>query len=92
MDGTYWYQLGDVYMATAPSFAFVITFVYLKCCNLQLKPLLLQFLLAGWALLEVAALVLSAIYDFSPAQLPQGLGRSLHLILITVSICGLINV
>jgi hypothetical protein len=93
MENTSRYRLGDVYLTSALSVAFVVAvFASLKPCEPQSKRLLLYLSVGGWALLETAALVLSLVHDFSNAHLPRGLERSAHLILVTFSMCGLVNV
>jgi hypothetical protein len=92
MDNTSRYRLGDVYMTSALSVVFVAAFVCLKPREPRSKQRLLQLLLGGWTLLETVALILSSVHDFSNAHLPQGLERSAHLILVTFSMCGLVNV
>jgi hypothetical protein len=92
MDGTSRYQIGDVYMTSALSVVFVAAFVCLKPREPPSKHRLLQLLLGGWTLLETVALILSLVHDFSNAHLPRGLERPAHLILVTFSLCGLVNV
>jgi hypothetical protein len=92
MDDTYRYRVGDIYMTSTLSVVFVVAFVCLQSHKPRSKQRLLQFLLGGWAPLEIIALILSSIHDFSNMELPQVLGRSIHLILVTLSMCGLVNV
>jgi hypothetical protein len=92
MDGTSRYQIGDVYMTSALSVIFVAAFVYLKSHEPRSKQRLLQLLLGGWASLEITALVLSSVRDFSNKELPGAISRSVHLVLVTFSMCGLVNV
>jgi hypothetical protein len=92
MDDTSRYRLGDIYMTSALSVIFVAAFVYLKSHEPRSKQRLLQLLLGGWALLEITALVLSSVRDFSNKELPRAISRSVHLVLVTFSMCGLVNV
>jgi hypothetical protein len=93
MENTSRYRLGDVYMTFALSVVFVaVLFASLKPCEPRSKRRLLHLSLVGWAILEILALILSLVHDFSKARLPRGLERSAHLILVTFSMCGLVNV
>lgn len=92
MDFPSTHELGDVYMASSLSVLFVAAFVCCKPCNSSSEKSLRQSLIAVWAVLELAALALSLIHDFSELPLPRALGRSLHLILVTISMCGVANV
>jgi hypothetical protein len=92
MEDTSRYRLGDVYMTSALCIVFVAIFIYLKPYEPQSRQRLLQLLLGGWALLEITALILSSIHDFSNQELPQVMGRSVHLVLVTLSMCGLVNI
>jgi hypothetical protein len=93
MDDISRYRLADIYLTSALSVAFVVAFfASLKPCESRSKRLLLYLSLGGWALLETVALILSTVHDFNNAYLPRGLERSAHLILVTFSMCGLVNV
>lgn len=92
MDNTSMNRLGDVYVTSALSVVFVAAFVFLKPRMPQSKQRLLQSLLGGWAPLEIAALILSLVHDFSNKELPRAMSRSIHLALVTLSMCGPVNV
>lgn len=93
MDDTSRYRLGDIYLTYALSVAFVVAvFASLKPCEPRSKRRLLHLSVGGWTLLETVALILSLVHDFSNTHLPRGLERSAHLILVTFSMCGLVNV
>jgi hypothetical protein len=46
----------------------------------------------GWAVLETVALALSFVHDISDVELPRALKSSVHIILATISMCGVANI
>ena len=92
MDVASTYRLSDVYLTSGLSIIFVSVFFYLKSGDRWLEQRWFQFLLVGWALLEITALVLCIMYDSGKTELPQALKNSIRLILATLSMCGVANV
>lgn len=82
------YSICDIYVVSAFSILFVFTFVCFKFKAQWSKEKLLHCLVGGWAVLETISLVLSLIHD-SNIKLPEALEKSVHLILVTVSLWGL---
>ena len=91
MDVASTYRLSDVYLTSGLSIIFVSVFVYLKSGDRWLEQRWFQFLLAAWTVLESAALVLCIVYDSSETELLPALKNSIHLILATLSMCGVSN-
>jgi hypothetical protein len=92
MDVTSTYRLSDVYLTSGLSIIFVSVFVYLKSGDRWLEQRWFQFLLAAWTVLESAALVLCIVYDSGETELLPALKNSIHLILATLSMCGVANI
>ncbi|CAH0054798.1 unnamed protein product, partial [Clonostachys solani] len=61
-------------------------------CDRWLEQRWFRFLVAGWTLLEITALVLCIMHDSDRTNLPQILRNSIRLTLATLSICGVTNI
>ena len=92
MDVASTYRLSDVYLTSGLSIIFVSVFVFLKSGDRWLEQRWFQFLLVGWALLEITTLVLCIMCDSGKTELPQALKNSIRLILATLSMCGVANI
>lgn len=96
MDSLSRYQICDAYLVSSLSIAFVSLFVYLRPRDPWSEERWLKALVAGWAVLEIVALVLSVVSAQENRQgnieLPQALEGSIHIILATISMWGVANI
>ncbi|KAL6351828.1 hypothetical protein LRP88_14879 [Fusarium phalaenopsidis] len=89
MDGLTTYQRGDIYLLSAISTFCVCLFIGVKYNALWWREKYLKGLLATWGVLEVAVLILFSLENSGKIKLPWVLARSVHTLLVAVSLWGI---
>ncbi|KAH7146041.1 hypothetical protein EDB81DRAFT_933732 [Dactylonectria macrodidyma] len=88
MDHLSRYQIIEAYMMSSLSLFCVCLFVYVKFNHSWSRETYLVCLIVGWAMLELAALILFSLEHSQHTQLPEVLAGSIHIILDTMSLWG----
>ncbi|KAH6869574.1 hypothetical protein B0T10DRAFT_523635 [Thelonectria olida] len=89
MDGLTKYQRGDAYLLSALSIFCVCLFIGVKFNALWWREKYLKGLLAAWGVLELAVLILFSLENSRGIKLPWVLARSVHNLLVTMSLWGI---
>ncbi|KAH6883602.1 hypothetical protein B0T10DRAFT_551329 [Thelonectria olida] len=89
MDGLTKYQRGDAYLLSALSIFCVCLFIGVKFNALWWREKYLKGLLATWGVLELAVLILFSLENSRGIKLPWVLARSVHNLLVTMSLWGI---
>lgn len=88
MDHLSRHQIADAYLVAILSMACVCLFIALKFHHSWSREAWLVFLIGGWIMLELIALILFSLEDSQQAKLPRVLSSSIYLILAIMSLWG----
>ncbi|CAH0055878.1 unnamed protein product [Clonostachys solani] len=88
MDHLSRHQIADAYLVAILSMACVCLFIALKFHHSWSREAWLVFLIGGWIMLELIALILFSLEVSQKAKLPRVLSSSIYLILAIMSLWG----